>query len=51
MKTLKPLVLCAATALSMTLSAETSRSISYAMEDAAFQAVTRLNADARVAHV
>ena len=51
MKTLKPLVLCAATALSLTLSAETSRSISYAMEDAAFQAVTRLNADARVAHV
>ena len=51
MKTLKPLILCAAAAISLTLSAETSRSLSYAIEDAAFQAVARLNADARVAHV
>jgi len=51
MKTLKLLILCAATALSPTLSAETSRSLSYAIEDAAFQAVARLNADSRVAHV
>ena len=33
------------------MSAETSRNLSYAFEDAAFQAVARLNADARVAHV
>jgi len=45
------LILCTATALSLTLSAETPRNLSYAFEDAAFQAVTRLNADARVAHV
>ncbi len=33
------------------LSAETSRNLSYAIEDAAYQAVTRLNADGRAAHV
>lgn len=38
---------CTAMALSQTLNAA-SRNVSYAIEDAAFQAVTRLNADARV---
>ena len=33
------------------LCAETSRNLSYAIEDAAYQAVTRLNADGRAAHV
>ena len=51
MKMTKPLMLCAATALSLTLRAETPRNLSYAIEDAAFQAVTRLNTDARVASV
>ena len=45
------MILSAAAALSLTLSAETSRSLSYAIEDAAFQAVSRLNSDARVSHV
>ena len=39
---------CTAAALSLTLNAA-SRNVSYAIEDAAFQAVTRLNTDARVA--
>ena len=51
MKSPRSLILCAAAALSLTLSAETPRNLSYAIEDAAFQAVARLNADARVAHV
>ena len=51
MKTLKTPILCAAAALSLMLGAETSRNLSYAIEDAAYQAVTRLNADGRAAHV
>ena len=42
------MTMCAAAALTLTLNAA-SRNVSYAIEDAAFQAVARLNTDIRVA--